>query len=86
MVHQGLPQGILLYEQVHAETGELQAVLDLAWPDGLQKGLSQAVAVVLNEEPETIDLASAAGFRCFRDSERFRRYVEESILSGSLVD
>ena len=73
----GLPRGELSYEHSDAETGKALAVLDLAWPDGLQEGLSQPVAVLLNEEPETIALASQAGFSCFTDVQTFRKHVEQ---------
>jgi hypothetical protein len=56
-------------------------VLDLAWPSGIQEELSQPVAVMLNEEPITITLASQAGFRCFTDSGAFRRYVKTEVLA-----
>ena len=35
---QGLPEGEFMFELVNA-AGEAQAVLDLAWPNGLQEGL-----------------------------------------------
>ena len=62
-------------------TGEQRAVFDLAWPAGIQEELSQPVAVLLNEEPATLALASAAGFRCFTSPSSFRAYVEREILS-----
>ena len=61
MVEQNLPEGNLLHELASAETGEPEAILDLAWPDGLQEGLSQPVAVLLNEPPETLEVTNAAG-------------------------
>lgn len=45
----GLPEGEYLYELADQVSGEPLAILDLAWPDGLQEGYSQAVAVLLNE-------------------------------------
>jgi hypothetical protein len=39
------------------------------------------VAVLLNEEPATLALGSAAGFRCFTYPSAFRAYVEREILS-----
>ncbi len=78
---QGLPKGILAYD--HTPSGEDQqiAVFDLAWPQGLQEELSQPVAVLLNEEPEIIALASQAGFRCFTDTTTFKAYVEREVLN-----
>ena len=76
-----LPKGAISYDFVDPESGEQKAVFDLAWPDGIQEGLSQQVAVLLNEEAETIAVASRAGFRCFTAPEDFRRYVEREILA-----
>jgi hypothetical protein len=77
----GLPRGALAYDLADPHTGAQQAVLDLAWPDGLQEELSQPVAVLLNEEGSTIALASQAGFRCFTDVDAFRVYIETTILA-----
>jgi hypothetical protein len=57
-------------------------VFDLAWPDGIQAELSQPVAVLLNENAETLALASRAGFRCFTAARDFRDYAEKDILAG----
>lgn len=82
MKARGLPLGILAYDFADAATGEQKAVFDLAWPNGIQEELSQAVAVLLNESNETLAIASQAGFRCFTSIEEFRRYVEGEILAG----
>ena len=78
----GLPRGVVSYDFADLETGQQQAVFDLAWPSGIQEELSQPVAVLLNEEAAIITLASQAGFRCFTDSQSFRRYVETEVLAG----
>jgi hypothetical protein len=80
IVSQGLPEGVLAYELAD-ETGNPNAVLDLAWPKGLQEGFSQRVAVLLDEGPETISAANAAGFRCFTDIDAFQHYVRTEIVS-----
>ena len=83
---QGLPQGQLAYAFADEETGEQKAVFDLAWPEGIQPGLSQPVAVLLNESSDVIALASGAGYRCFTTPTDFRRYVEgEFLLPGQGV-
>jgi hypothetical protein len=38
---QGLPEGELLFELADPSSGEPAALLDLAWPEGLQEGYSQ---------------------------------------------
>ena len=80
METQGLPRGLLAYDFADAATGEQKAVLDLAWPNGIQEELSQPVTVLLNESTETIGIASQSGYRCFTTTEEFRRYVESEIL------
>jgi len=81
----GLPRGVLSYDHADPESGQQLAVFDLAWPSGLQEELSQPVAVLLNEEPETIALASQAGFRCFNDTATFRNYVEHEVTGNGKV-
>ena len=80
IAEQGLPRGILPYAFADAETGEHKAVFDLAWPNGIQPGLSQPAAVLLNESRDVIVLASSAGYRCFTTPMDFRRYVENEFL------
>ncbi|MDD2585762.1 MAG: hypothetical protein PHO25_03910 [Syntrophomonadaceae bacterium] len=63
VVSLSLSRGQMAYDYTNAETGEQQALFDLAWPDGLQEGLSQPVVVLLNESSEILALASSAGFR-----------------------
>ena len=84
VVEQGLPRGVLSFEQADPATGAQVAVLDLAWPSGLQEGLSEPVAVLLNEEAATIALASQGGYRCFTDASLFQRYVTQEVLGSSL--
>jgi hypothetical protein len=81
MADQALPLGTLAYDFADPATSEQRAVFDLAWPAGIQEELSQPVAVLLNEEPATLALASAPGFRCFTYPSAFRAYVEREILS-----
>ena len=81
MARQGLAEGELLYEVADPDTGEPLAVLDLAWPEGLQPGLTQPVAILINESTETVEVASAAGFRCFTETESFLDYVAKEILN-----
>jgi hypothetical protein len=76
---QGLPRGVLAYDFADETTGEQRAVFDLVWPNGIQEGLTQPVAVLLNERRETMALASRAGFRCFSSSLQFKDYVRNEI-------
>lgn len=81
VAERGLPAGESPYEIVDPETGELQAILDLAWPNGLQEGLSQPVALLIDEGDETENAANRAGFRYFTDVASFKRYVEREVLA-----
>ena len=63
VVEQGLPEGEMGYQLVNEQTGNLMAILDLAWPNGLQEGLSQPVALLIDEEIEVERLANREGFR-----------------------
>lgn len=83
MKAQGLPTGIVGYDFADPGTGQQKAVFDLAWPNGIQEGLSQPVAVLLNESSEVLAIASQAGFRCFTTPGDFRRYVESEILAAA---
>jgi len=80
VVKQGLPEGDYLYDLADYDTGLSLAVLDLAWPVGLQRGLSTPVAVLLNEPPETFVAAGSQHFRCFSSIEGFKEYVEKVVL------
>lgn len=80
MEAQGLPRGMMEYDFADTVTGEQRAVFDLAWPIGIQEGLSQAIAVLLNEGPEVIAIASQAGYRCFTAVEDFKKHVRTEVL------
>jgi hypothetical protein len=74
---QDYTEGQLAWDFIDPETGEQRAILDLVWPTGVQEGLSEPVAVLLDESSELISLASAAGFRCFTTTAAFRTYAEK---------
>jgi hypothetical protein len=75
VVQQGLSEGEYLDELTDALTGEPLAVLDLAWPSGLQEGYSQPVALLIDEDQETEEAANRVGYRYFTDVNAFRAYV-----------
>ena len=82
VVEQGLPSGELPHELVEAGTGRPLAMLDLAWPDGLQPGLSHPVAVLIGEGDAVHAAANQAGFRYFTSTDEFRRYVLAEVLGS----
>jgi hypothetical protein len=77
----GLPRGVLSYDYMAPDTGEQQAIFNLAWLSGLQEELSQPVVMLLNESADIIALASRAGFRCFTETEVFKCYVQKEVLA-----
>ena len=85
VLDQGLPEGEFYYEVRDAESEQPIASLDLAWPEGLQPGLSQPVALLLNEESGTEEAANQAGFKFFTNLAAFKRYVETDILAVPLA-
>ena len=78
----GFKEGQMNFDHADQETGEQVAVFDLVWPNGIQEGLSEPVALFLNEPETTLALANAAGLRCFTSTEAFRKYVHDELLSA----
>ncbi len=78
---QDLPEGHIEHELAHPETGDPLAILDLAWPGGLQEGYSEPVALLLGEEQETLQIANDHGFRHFTNPEAFKRYAQTEVLA-----
>ena len=76
----GLPAGEMAYDIIDEDTSEL-ITLDLAWPDGLQVGYSQPIALLIGEEDAVLRAVSDEGFRVFTDLTAFRQYVERSIIA-----
>ena len=76
-----LPAGDLLYDLADEETGQPIAVIDLAWPDGLQPGLTEPVALMIDEDPDLRDRVSQSGYRVFTDEDSFKRYVSGLVVS-----
>ena len=77
----GLAAGQMAYEIFDAESGEVTAVLDIAWPDGLQAEYSRPVAVLIDEDDSVQLVANQADFRVFTSVDAFKRYVEMEILN-----
>ncbi|MCH8876801.1 MAG: DUF262 domain-containing protein [Chloroflexi bacterium] len=75
----GLAEGEIAYELVGDE-GELIAIVDLAWPEGLQEGLTDPIALVIDEGEHIEDILNHNGFRYFTDMESFYGYVDHEIL------
>lgn len=82
VVKKGLPEGELSHEVLDRDSGEVLATLDLAWPNGLQEGLSDPVALLIDEGPEVEAVANNAGFRYFTSVSAFKKYVQTEILAS----
>ena len=80
IIENGLPEGEVEYNLSDAENNEL-CLLDLAWPNGLQEGLSMPVALLINEGSATLSAANAAGYLYFTDVDSFKHYVHQDILA-----
>lgn len=78
VTEEGLPEGEFGYELADEATGEPLAVIDLAWPTGLQEGYSQPVALLIDEDAELGEIVNSAGFRFFTDAESLKKYVREA--------
>lgn len=76
----GLPSPELDFE-VCNPSGEVLTVVDLAWPDGVQKGYSQPVALVLQGDQSQIRILNDAGYRFYTSIEDLRAYLE-TLLNG----
>lgn len=81
VMNQGLPEGEFSYEVIDDVTGNVKAIIDLAWANGLQEGLSRPVALLIDEDKETEEAVNNAGFRFFTDFNEFQKYVKSDILA-----
>ncbi len=75
----GLPRGEYGFELVSAD-GELLTTLDLAWPRGIQEGMTRQAALLINESEETRNIAEDHDFKCFTSLASLKLYVREEIL------
>ena len=74
-----LPRGELGYELVDAQN-QLLTIIDLAWINGIQQGLTQPVALLIDEDDDTLKVASSRGFTCFTSLPELQTYVQREIL------
>lgn len=80
MRQQQLPEGELSWDLADETTGEQLAVVDLAWPRGIQEGLTGKVALLIDEDVATHRIVAGAGFRCFDTVPRFQDHVRREVL------
>lgn len=77
----GLPVPQIDFICADEASGDELAVFDLVWPEGLQPGFSQPVAVLLNEPREVEEAANRAGYRFFTTVAEFKEYVEKTLVN-----
>lgn len=78
MEEQGLSSGQCNYMVLDNDT---EVILDLAWPDGVQVGLSKPLALLLNESDEVCAAANRCGFTYLTDVQGFKDYVKANYLA-----
>jgi hypothetical protein len=81
MIDNALPEGEMLYELCDDDTGKHLAILDLAWPNGIQEGFSKPAALLINEGREIEEIVNRAGYIYFTTVKDFKNYVRKDILS-----
>ena len=59
------------------ETGAVLAVADIAWPQGIQTGLTEPAALLLTPDAETEAHLGERGYRFFTSGQRLVRHLEE---------
>ena len=79
MEENGLPSGEYGFELVAAD-GEYLATLDLVWSQGIQTGLGEKVALLINEDAEILEIARQHDFKYFTTFEQLQQYVQQEIL------
>lgn len=79
----GLAEPQIGYEVTDADSGEVLAIADLAWPEGAQENLSQPVALLLEPDEEMETRLGELGYRFFTSPERLVWYLE-ALLGADL--
>lgn len=72
---QGYAKGAIDQEVIHPVTGEVVAMAEAFWPQGLQEGLDSPVMLELDPEPDTLNTLSALGILVFTTTEALREHV-----------
>ncbi len=79
MEENGLNPGTINHELLD-DNGDIAAIIDLAWPQGIQYGLTEPVALLLNETAETQATVSRYGYRYYTSVDEMKAYVEKTYL------
>ena len=76
----GLHDGTINHELLD-ENGNVVAIVDLAWPQGIQNGLSEPIALLLDETAETQAIVSKHGFRYYTNIAELKDFIQNTYLS-----
>lgn len=79
MSERGLVEGTTNFELLD-ENGKVAAIIDLAWPQGIQSGLSEPIALLLNETAEVQATVSKYGYRYYTSVDELQQYIETVYL------
>ncbi|MCR5351096.1 MAG: DUF262 domain-containing protein [Bacteroidales bacterium] len=79
MEARGLDPGVVDHKLLDG-LGHVAAIIDLAWPQGIQHGLSEPVALLLNETADIQATVSKFGYRYYTSAEELKAYIEATYL------
>ncbi len=82
MSERGLSPGVEAFALLGLDGGREEAVLDLAWPDGLRYGMER-VALLLDEPPPVQEAAGRHGYRFFTSVPEIQQYAERELLADA---
>ena len=78
MEEKGFPGGEINYELKINDNDSI--IIDLAWPDGIQRNLTEPIAIMLDEEKNNKNIVNLNKYRVFDDIELFKDYVISNYL------
>lgn len=82
MADRGLQRGIEDFAILALDGRSEEAVLDIAWPDGLTHG-EEKVALLLNEPPEVVEAAGRHGYRFFTSVGELQTYAQQYLAEAA---
>ena len=80
MTENGLNEGCINFELTDPTSGDVDAIIDLAWPSGIQNGLSEPIALLLNETAETQAIVSKYGYRYYTSTAELKEFIQSTYL------
>lgn len=80
MASVGLNEGVVNHELLD-DNGDVVAIIDLAWPQGVQNGLSEPIALLLNETADVQATVSKYGYRYYTSVSELKDYIQKTYLN-----